>query len=72
MSDCGGGPGRTTTSVAQLLCVEFDVEYQVNVKNPKNINVVPVKCLGKVVCDEGDECPDCSDLANDEECSEEC
>ena len=69
MTDCGG-PGKITTSVAQLLCVEFDVEYQVNVKNPKNINVVPVKCQGKVVCDEGEECPDCLEGDENEDFSE--
>lgn len=64
MTDCGG-PGKTKTSVAQLLCVEFDIEYEVKVKNPSNISVVPVKCEGEVVCDEGEECPDCSDSDNE-------
>jgi hypothetical protein len=70
MSD--GGPGRAETSVAQLLCVEFDIEYQVNVKNPKNINVVPVRCEGDLVCDDGEECPDCPDGDNNDNSLEEC
>ncbi|MGM0501672.1 MAG: hypothetical protein ACQERJ_04010 [Bacillota bacterium] len=71
MPNSDGGPGTTTTSIAQLLCVEFDIEYQVNVKNPKNVSVVPVKCQGEVVCDEGEQCPECPAVTN-ENCEDNC